>query len=56
LVFQLLEDKDVPLSPGMAVTAKIKTEENRVILNDSGGIIQMTTIEEATPPKKTLRI
>jgi len=51
-----VKDKDIPISPGMAVTAEIKTGERRVILNDSGGIIQMATIEEATPPKKTLRI
>jgi hemolysin D len=51
-----VRNKDVPLSPGMAVTAEIKRGERRVILNDSGGIIQMATIEEATPPKKTLRI
>jgi hypothetical protein len=29
------------------VTGEIKIEERRVILNDSGGIIQMATIEEA---------
>jgi hypothetical protein len=51
-----VKDKDIPLAPGMAVTAKIKIEERRVILNDSGGIIQMATIQEATLPKKTLRI
>jgi multidrug efflux pump subunit AcrA (membrane-fusion protein) len=51
-----VRNKDVPLSPGMAVTAEIKRGERRVILNDSGGIIQMATIEEATPPQKTLRI
>jgi hypothetical protein len=51
-----VKDKDIPLAPGMAVTAEIKRGENRVILNDSGGIIQMATIEEATLPKKTLQI
>ena len=51
-----VKDKDIPISPGMAVTAEIKTGERRVILNDSAGIIQMATIEGATSPKKTLRI
>jgi hypothetical protein len=51
-----VKDKDIPIAPGMAVTAEIKIEERRVKLNDSGGIIQMATIQEATLPKKTLRI
>jgi hypothetical protein len=51
-----VKDKDIPISPGMAVTAEIKTGERRVILNDSGGINQMATIEGATSPKKPLQL
>jgi multidrug efflux pump subunit AcrA (membrane-fusion protein) len=51
-----VRDKDVPLSPGMVVTAEIKTGERRVILDELAGIIQTATIEEATPPQETLQI